>query len=105
MHPPGKLEAESDKQTAKAVGITYAASRKHSVYAGHFPNYLPTVAYQNEGNKLLALINLEDLIDVFQEETEVELKSITDEMVPKFLEESLGKQGHWFAGQCCAVYG
>jgi hypothetical protein len=26
-------------------------------------------------------------------------------MVPKFLEESLGKQGHWFAGQCCAVYG
>ena len=94
MHPPGKLEIESDKQTAKAVGITYAASRRHSVYTGHFPNYLPTLTYQNEGNKLLALINLEDLIDVYQAETSINLKSITDEMVPKFLEESRGKRIH-----------
>ena len=80
-HGPNGKEAEAEKQSAKISGITFAASKKHSVYAGHLPTYLPTMTYQVEGNRLAAFISLGDLVQTFGDENDVDANNVREEDV------------------------
>ena len=91
LHGPGEgeKESEAEKQSLKVSGITFASAKRHAVYAGHFPTYMPTMTYQHEGNRLVAFIDLEDLLQVFAAETGLDAHTVAHEDVPKLFQDWL----------------
>ena len=95
MHGPGEgqKELEAEKQSLKVSGITFAAAKRHAVYAGHLPTYMPTMTYQHEGNRLVAFIDLDDLMQVFASETGLDPGTVQKEDMPKLLQDWLVWRG------------
>ena len=57
-------EQQAQKQSDFMNGISFAASKPGTKYVGHLPLPLPTLTYQFQGNRLVAFVNVMDLLEL-----------------------------------------
>ena len=79
----GNSSDECTKQQSRVTGILWAGFKQGAVYAGHLPNGSGCFSYQIEGQRLLAMADLMEVVqsvkpDVFKTlETKGELNQET----------------------------
>ena len=68
-----RSEVAQARAAEKVTGVTWAASiLGGSSFAGHYPVPLPTVSYQLEGARLIAIADVMDLLEFLQENDSVD---------------------------------
>lgn len=77
----------ADKDALRIAGVTWSAFQHGSSFSGHFPIALGSVSYQLEGCRMLACIDIMELLGLMPDAPE----DITPEMAPDLI-----KARHWY---------
>ena len=71
----GGSEQDANTQGSKISTMQFAAMRKQSTYTGHLGVTFSSLVYQLEGNRLVAFLNITDLIDIVGLHTDIDVSA------------------------------
>ena len=72
----------------KNYSLTWAAAKRGSTFSGHFSSPMPTLSYQVKGARLVAYLNVLDMVEVVVDESGQKNVTVTPECAPALLQDS-----------------